>query len=395
MAAMTEIDKRKNFLVNASYMIFLFALYYLFMKYAFWLFFPFLFALFVSIGLQRPINFLVKKTKLKKGGASFICVFGLLAVIIGIISLIGIKIETEIQGLISTFMTNVKDLPDFYKKSETTLLHATGFLPGAIKKYFDTWIVDLYNKLITKTGFNLNFSSISSYMGGVWSTAKMLPKFFVAVLIAIVSCFFLASDYDRVINFIKRQLPPGKRDAVSFTKRSMFSSVGKLVKAYAILMFMTFCEMVIGLNILRMFGLYKASFLLATAVLVAIVDILPILGTGTVLIPWTIYSLLSGSTGFGIGLLVLYIVIYIIRQAVEPKLVASNLGLPPILTVMGMYIGAVLFGFIGLFLVPLSIMCVKILNDTGAVKLWKNLGDAKPAPKEPAAEKDIPAKPAD
>ena len=108
-----------------------------------------------------------------------------------------------------------------------------------------------------------------------------------------------------------------------------------------------------------------------------------------------IYSLLSGSTGFGIGLLVLYIVIYIIRQAVEPKLVASNLGLPPILTLMGMYIGAVLFGFIGLFLVPLSIMCVKILNDTGAVKLWKNLGDAKPAPKEPAAEKDIPAKPAD
>jgi len=392
---MTETDKRKNFLVNSTYVIFLFGFYCLFMKYAFWLFFPFLFALFVSMSLQRPINFLVKKTKLKKGAASFICVFGLLAVIIGIISLIGIKIETEIQGLISTFMTNVKDLPDFYKKSETTLLHAIGFLPAAIKKYFDTWIADLYNKLITKTGFNLNFSSISSSLGGVWSTAKMLPKFFVAVLIAVVSCFFLASDYDRVINFIKRQLPGSKRNAVSITKRTMFSTVGKLVKAYAILMCMTFCEMVIGLNVLRMFGLYKASFLLATAVIVAVVDILPIFGTGTVLIPWAIYSLLSGNTGFGIGILVLYIIIYIIRQTVEPKLVAVNLGLPPIVTLMGMYIGVTLFGFIGLFLVPISIMLVKILNDEGALKLWKNLGDVKPIPKEPITETEVPAKTAD
>jgi len=387
---MTEIDKRKNFLINSIYVIFLFGLYYLFMQYAFWLFFPFLFALFVAMGLQRPINFLVKKTKIKKGAASFLCVFALLAVILSIIMLIGIKIETEIQGLIKTFMVDVKDLPDFYKKSETTLINAVHFLPVSIKKYLDTWITDLYNKLNSKTGFKFNFSSISSSLGGVWSTAKMLPKFFIAVLIVVVSCFFLTSDYDRIINFIKRQLPRSKRDAVSLTKRSMFSSVGKLVKAYAILMFIAFCEMLLGLAVLRMAGLYKSNFLLATATIIAMIDLIPYLGPSTVF-AWALYSLLSGSTGFGIGLLVILVLMYVVRQILEPKLVSVNLGLRPIVTLMGIYIGLELFGFIGVFLVPLTIMCVKMLNDNGVIKLWKNLGDVKPETKEPAAKEEVPA----
>lgn len=392
---MTETDRRKTFLINTTYVIFLFGLYYLFMMYAFWLFFPFLLALFVAMSMQRPINFLVKKTKLKKGTASVICIFLLMAIMLAILSLLGMKIVTEIQGLIKSLMDYAKDLPTFLKKSEATLLNAVRFLPPAIEKSIDTAIADLYSKLNAKSGFNFNFSSLSASLGGVWSTAKMLPKFFVAVIIAVVSCFFLTSDYDRVINFIKRQLPHSKREAVSLTKATIVKSVGKLFKAYAILMFMTFCEMLLGLNILRMVGLYKTSFLLATAVIVAIVDILPILGTGTILIPWTIYSLLSGNTGLGIGLLVLYILMYIIRQAVEPKLVATNLGLPPILTIMGMYIGAALFGFIGIFLVPLSIMVVKILNDEGVVKLWKSFSDVKPLQKDTAAETKVPAETAD
>ncbi|MEI6580496.1 MAG: sporulation integral membrane protein YtvI [Eubacteriales bacterium] len=392
---MTETDRRKTFLINTTYVIFLFGLYYLFMMYAFWLFFPFLLALFVAMSMQRPINFLVKKTKLKKGTASVICIFLLMAIMLAILSLLGMKIVTEIQGLIKSLMDYAKDLPTFLKKSEATLLNAVRFLPPAIEKSIDTAIADLYSKLNAKSGFNFNFSSLSASLGGVWSTAKMLPKFFVAVIIAVVSCFFLTSDYDRVINFIKRQLPHSKREAVSLTKATIVKSVGKLFKAYAILMFMTFCEMLLGLNILRMVGLYKTSFLLATAVIVAIVDILPILGTGTILIPWTIYSLLSGNTGLGIGLLVLYILMYIIRQAVEPKLVAANLGLPPILTIMGMYIGAALFGFIGIFLVPLSIMVVKILNDEGVVKLWKSFSDVKPLQKDTAAETKVPAETAD
>jgi predicted PurR-regulated permease PerM len=170
----------------------------------------------------------------------------------------------------------------------------------------------------------------------------------------------------------------------------MFSSVGKLVKAYAILMFIAFCEMLLGLAVLRMAGLYKSNFLLATATIIAMIDLIPYLGPSTVF-AWALYSLLSGSTGFGIGLLVILVLMYVVRQILEPKLVSVNLGLRPIVTLMGIYIGLELFGFIGVFLVPLTIMCVKMLNDNGVIKLWKNLGDVKPETKEPAAKEEVPA----
>lgn len=380
---MTETAKRKDFLVNMTYVIFLAGLYYLFMKYAFWLLFPFLFSVFIAMILQRPINFLAQKTKLKKNAASVFCVLGLLLVFMGIVSLIGVKLFSEIRGLINALLLYAKDWPDFLAKAEAMLLDFIRFLPDSIESSAAVSIKDLTARLSASKGVGFDFSMLSAPMSGVWSTAKAVPEFVVAIIVSIVACFFMTADYDRIVTFIKRQLPDGKREAVSVSKKTTISSVGKLARAYAILMLLTFSEMIIGLNIMRIAGLYEANYLIATAVVVALVDIIPILGTGTILIPWAIYSLLSGSTGLGIGLLVLYAVIYIIRQAVEPKLVAANLDLPPVLTLMGMYIGVKLFGFIGLFLLPLSIMFVKILNDEGIVKLWKNL--SKPAAQQAPA----------
>lgn len=373
----TEIETRKRFLINTAYVAILLGLYYLFMEYAFWLLFPFMFALFIAMVLQKPINFIVRKTKVKKPLASGLCVFVLLLVAAGIVALIGVKLVSEIRGLINSLLLYATDFPDFLAKAEVTILNFIQFLPDSIEKSAAASISGFFSKLSSSDGFTFDFEMLSAPLSGVWSTAKMVPEIVVALIISIVACFFMTADYDRLVNFAKRQLPESKREAVSITKRTAVSSVGKLARAYALLMLLTFCEMVVGLNVLRLAGLYEANFLLATAVIVAVVDIVPILGTGTILIPWAIYSLLSGSTGLGIGLLVLYVLIYVIRQAVEPKLVASNLGLPPILTLMGMYIGVKLFGFIGLFLVPLSIMFVKILNDEGIVKLWKNLGNDK------------------
>ncbi|NLX94253.1 MAG: sporulation integral membrane protein YtvI [Clostridiales bacterium] len=372
---MTETETRKRFLINTAYIVVLTILYYLFMRYAFWMAFPFLFSLFIAMILQRPIRFLTSKTKLKKSIASVICVLGLLLVAFGVISLIGVKIVSEIRGLFNSLAEYVKDFPAFLAKTEAGLLDFVRFLPGGLETSAANSIRDLFERLKSNEGFALDFSTLSASMGGVWSTAKAIPEFVVAIIISIVACFFMTADYDTLTGFIKRQLPANKMEAVASTKKITMSAMGKLGKSYALLMLLTFVEMVVGLNILRMVGLYKSSFLLATAVIVAVVDIVPILGTGSILIPWAIYSLISGSTGFGIGLIVLYVFIYIVRQMAEPKLVADNLDLPPILALMGMYIGAKLFGFIGLFLLPLTLMFLKILNKEGAVHLWKTRSD--------------------
>mgnify|MGYP000290831249 FL=1 len=153
----------------------------------------------------------------------------------------------------------------------------------------------------------------------------------------------------------------------------------KMLRAYLLIILITFVEMTIGLGILKLAGLYESSYILAIALLTAIVDILPVLGTGTVLIPWAVYSLCTGRVGFGIGLIVIYVAISVIRQIIEPKLVAGQLGLPPVVTIVGMYIGLQLFGFIGLFLVPLTLIMLKLLNDQNLIHLW-NRGDAATSP---------------
>ncbi len=382
---MKEIETRKRFLINTTFYVVLLGLYYLFMEYAFGFLFPFIFAVFIALVLQKPINLLVKKTRIKKSLASGLCVFVVLIAVLAIFSLIGVKLAAEIRGLFTSLKALADDLPSFYNKAETTLLDLIRFLPNSLEKSAGSSITDFFNNLISgKTG-SFDFSVITSHLGGVWSTAKQVPSFVVGIVVAIVSCFFMTSDYDRIISFIKRQLPADKSEALSSSKKIMISSVGKLIKAYMLLMFITFCEILLGLNILKLTGIYKGSYLLATALIIAVVDIVPFLGTGTVLIPWTVYSFIMGSPGLGIGILVMYMIIYVIRQVIEPKLVAANLGLPAILTIMGMYIGGKLFGIFGLFLVPLTLIFVKILNDEGIVKLWKTLKQPDALQSKPSA----------
>lgn len=150
--------------------------------------------------------------------------------------------------------------------------------------------------------------------------------------------------------------------------------------------------MCIGLTFLKLIKVYSGGYIAAIAIVVAIVDIIPVLGTGTILIPWSVYSFIVGDFGFAVGILAVYGIITVIRQVIEPKLVAGQLGLPPVVTIIGMFIGLRLFGFIGLFLVPLTVILIKLLNDEGVIHLWKTGGaeseeESKPEPEtENAAE---------
>ena len=111
--------------------------------------------------------------------------------------------------------------------------------------------------------------------------------------------------------------------------------------------------MSIALSVLKLIGVYTSEYLFVMAFLIALVDIIPVLGTGTVLIPWAVVSLLTGKVGLGIGLLITYAVVLVIRQILEPKLVSGQIGLPPIVTITSMYVGTKIVGVFGFFIVPL------------------------------------------
>lgn len=382
MTADKIVEKRRAFIIHTLYFILLAGAFYLFVKYALFLFTPFLIALAVAMLLQKPIAYITKKTPLKRGLLSALFVLVFLLIIGFLLFLAGAKLATELRGLMNFLMEWLSDLPKAIKTVEKTLLDALRFLPDSLEQAARTSVSSFADKLLLQVkgeaaadaagglaGFD--FSILKTPLSTIWTTAKQIPSALISTLVTIIASIFMTAEYPMLTGFVKRQISDEKRQVLSASKRILFSSLGKLAKSYAMILCITFIEMSVGLWILYVTKIFTGGYLIAIAAVTAVVDILPILGTGSVLIPWVLYSFAVGKTSLGIGLLVLYGVIFVLRQFLEPKLVANNLGLPSVVTIIGMYIGLQLFGFIGLFLVPVCLILLKALNDEGVLKLWK------------------------
>ena len=388
---LTGTDRKKNTIINILYYAILIALFYCFMKYAFGLFFPFILAFIVAMAMQRPINFISQKTKIKKGVVSGFMILLLVAVIGFLISLLGVKLWDGIQGFVDFLVRKFGDIPNFLDKAELWIADRISFLPASVEEMINTKadeLIETMKGLVTSQSDEIaeklpelpkissmlgkvDFSAITDLTSGVINTAKQIPTVFLATIVSIFACCFMAADYDSLVGFVKRQFA-GKSDNFGKAKKIITTSFKNLIKAYILIILVTFTEMFLGLSVLKLFGIYKGSWVFFIAIITAIVDIFPVLGTGTILLPWSLYSFISGDIPMGIGVLVLYIFITVMRQFIEPKLVAGQLGLPPFVTIMGMYIGLKIFGIIGMFMVPLTIILIKLLNDEGVIHIWKN-----------------------
>ncbi len=397
MKALYSVERKRRFIINTVFFAIIIGVFYLFMKYAFWTVFPFLFAAFIAIVLQKPVNYITRKTPLKKGPVSVMIVLLIFAVLLFVIGLAGTKIVSEVKGFINYLFTTFENIPALIESFRTWCIDFVDFLPDTLEKTVDQSINSLFDKLAlsfaeetavdvagqtaasAELGGNFNFSWLTTPISGVISTAKQIPSILIACVVSVIASCFITSDYDRIVGFIKRQVSDENRSTLSKTKSLTLATLKKMARAYCIIIFITFCEMSIGLTVLKLIGVYTAGYIPIIAAIIAVVDILPILGTGTILIPWSIVSLVMGDIGMGIGIIIIYVSISVLRQFIEPRMVAGQLGLPPIATLIGMYIGLKTLGVIGMFMFPIIITVVKVLNDDGVIKVWK-VPEAKDTP---------------
>lgn len=404
---MDKIEKRRSFIINTVFVVIIVGLFYLAIKYALGIVWPFVVAFFLAMLLQRPVNFLSTKTPLKRGISSVIMVLFVLVIVGSILGLIIGRIVIELKGFFDYLLIKMEDAPAFVDQIQAWLSDTFSFLPKSLHESIMTATENFLNRLmgieakasadvIQAENSGIDFSLLSSPLGAVWGTAKQIPMIAVGVLVCVVSCCFMTTDYRTLRDMILSQLSQKRQSAVIRTKQVTFSTLGKMGKAYSIILFVTFMEMLLGLSFLKLIHVYDSGYIFAIAFITAVVDIIPVLGTGTILIPWALWSLFTGDVGLGIGLLVVYAIISVIRQVIEPKLVASQLGLPPFVTIMAMYIGSQLFGFVGLFLLPITIMLLKVLNDEGVIHIFKkkapvveevNVSAKETAPDEKSGEK--------
>ena len=212
--------------------------------------------------------------------------------------------------------------------------------------------------------------NISKFISPIGSVISTVPSVIIGFVVSIVATCFMTSTFDDIKDFIIRQFSEENQYKVRRAKYILLSSVGKMINAYIGIIFITTAEVFIGLSILKLIGFLDGSHIFIISFIIACIDIIPVLGTGTVVIPWSIYSFVTGNIGMGIGLLILYAVITVIRQFIEPKLVAGQVGISPVVTIIAMFIGIKIFGAVGIFILPLIVIIINLLNDEGIIHVF-------------------------
>lgn len=215
---MDKVEKRRAFLINTAYAVLLVGLFYLAVKYALGVIWPFVVAFFLAMVLQKPVNFLSKKTFLKRGAASVIMVLFMLVIIGSLLGGVIARIVIELRDFFSFLIMKLEDAPAFADQIIVWMQNTLSFLPDSMENSIVSSAADLLNKLLgveaqaaanlprpaTEGGFDL--SVLSSPLGMVWGTAKQIPMIAVGVLVCIVSCCFMTSDYHNMRDMILRQM---------------------------------------------------------------------------------------------------------------------------------------------------------------------------------------------
>ncbi len=361
-----NIEKRKQFIINTIFVGFIVILFYLFLKYALGLFFPFLVGLFIAMLLQRPLAFISKHTKMPRKIVGAILTILTFVLIFALIATLGAAIVSQFKGLLSYIGGILNDFPAFLDTIQSKLISMLSFLPENLSESVNQTIMNGFENLKNINFSNFNITSLFGPLGGIWNAAKQIPNVLVTTLITIITTLFLTMDYRLVVNFIRNQLSEKHKALVTDSKKIFFNTIWKMLRAYVIIMTITCVELFIGLSIL------KVPYALVLALIICVVDILPVLGTGTVIIPWAIYEFIMGNSNLALGLAVMYVLITVIRNFIEPKIVGHSVGLHPIVTLTSMYVGLQLFGFFGMLMMPIIIIMIKVLQDNGKIHLWKN-----------------------
>lgn len=336
---------------------------YVFFRYLLVWLMPFFIAYVIVSLLQPMIRLLRNKLKIKPKLAALIVMFLFYAIAFSTVGLAIfelVNISTNMLLTLPDFITNVllPSLVDVVKQIEN-MFFAT--LPDLYANTFEP----IYQLL--ESSENLLLALTPNILSFVQNVVMNIPKIVISFIISIVISFFLAMDYDMIKAFIWKQINVSVQQFLMNFNDKFAATVFKMIRSYALIIMLTFIQLFIGLSILRV------ELALWIAIAIAIFDILPVVGTGGIVLPWALISILYGNTFLGIGLFVLYGVILVVRQVVEPKIIGDQVGLHPIVTILSMILGFNTLGVVGLFGFPIVISILVKLQEEGKFQWFKPL----------------------
>lgn len=349
------MEKRLGFIINSIYALIIAGIVYLVFKYAIFVVMPFLLGFAVAALINPIVRFLSRRYDLKRRPAGILLLL-LFYATIGMLVTIGVVRLTVFFGEVSG------ELPDLYRdKLEPALNKLFGYINSFVDRLYAIFggesevlserLGGIFTSIKSSLGDTISDISVKA-LTRLSSAAAAIPGIIIELLFAVISSFFFTVDYENILSLAKRLLPKRTVDLLCRLRGSVFSIAGKYLRSYALILLVTFGELSLGLVLI---GADNAIFI---ALCIALFDILPVAGTGGIMIPWAIFSLIGGDWGFAVGLVVIWAVITIVRNIIEPKIVGRQVGLHPLLALIAMFVGTKLFGLVGLFLLPLTLAIV-------------------------------------
>lgn len=333
-----EQEARKNFLTDVLYYFVIAVLTLFVCKFLLSYLLPFVIGGIAAFIMQKPAIFITEKFKIKRSVCAATLTVLLFVVLFALLLLCGLGSATVIGRLASDITEKAGMAAEYLGRLKKSLDGFLSNLPGELTGAADSFYDNALNKIAS-----ILTSFVSDTAGKIVSGA---PKILLSVVISAVSGCYIAADYTGLMGFLHGVIGNRIYDNALKIKNIFVNSVLKLVKGYLILMLITLAELIIGLYFL------KVKYAPVIALLIAVVDVLPVLGTGTVVIPWGITEILLGNGVRGVGLFVMYAVVTLVRSFAEPKIIGNQIGINPLFTLIAMFVGLKTLGFLGVLIFP-------------------------------------------
>ncbi|WP_138495459.1 sporulation integral membrane protein YtvI [Paenibacillus pinistramenti] len=339
---------------------------------AYWLLpllYPFLIAWLIAYSMRPFVGFLQKRARMPRWLAVFLGLLVYFGGAVLVLSAAVTRMVKEIIHLTESFDTYVDQVRNFFIRWSNSegiqnLVYEINKFIQNNPKYEDT-----INKNINKTTDTISAAVthfVTDFLNGIVNILTSLPHFLLILIVTILATFFIEKNWEKHSLTLTGWVPAPLRKTTGEIWISLKKALFGYLRSLFIMVSITAVIVLIGLLILRV----DSAFTLA--ILIGLVDLLPYLGVGTVMVPWILYHFAIGDLRLGIGLLILYGVITVARHLIEPKVLATSVGLDPLPTLVAMFVGLKLFGVLGLIIGPVSFVVILAIYKTGVLNDLRN-----------------------
>jgi sporulation integral membrane protein YtvI len=333
------------------------------------LIYPFLLGWLLAYALNPLVDLLHRRARLPRWLAVTVILLLFTSAMLTILSALVMRLVSEIMNLSGS----LQGLVTWIEKSFNNLLNSP-VIQDLINRINDFYkhnpnYKETINSSISNTAQAITHagtSLISLFFNGIVNFLSSLPTVATITVVVLLASFFISKDWNRYRLRARDWFPSGMIRRVGAVWKDLQRALFGYLRAQFIMISITAVVVIIGLLIL------KVDNALSIGVLIGFVDLLPYLGVGAAMIPWLAYNFLIGDWRLGTGLSILYGIMLVARQFIEPKVLASSVGLDPLPTLIAMFVGLNLFGIIGLIIGPVTIV---VLTACHRANVFRDIGN--------------------